>query len=116
MAGRDVFAGPRRARDLRGQPLQPPGHADDPARDPAQWRSRTAVGAAADYFYKSRWKARGVALLFNTVPIGRTGGGLGNGASDHVDELIQESWNLLMFPEGTRSRDGRSARSARARP
>ena len=28
------------------------------------------------------------------------------GATDHVDKLIGEGWNLLMFPEGTRSRDG----------
>src|SRR3954453_20717831 len=73
---------------------------------PIYWRSRTAVAAAADYFYKSRWKANGVALLFTTVPLGRNGGGLGNGATDHVDQLIEEGWNLLMFPEGTRSRDG----------
>jgi 1-acyl-sn-glycerol-3-phosphate acyltransferase len=73
---------------------------------PHHWRTRTAVAAAADYFYKSRWKANGVALLFNTVPLGRSGGGLGNGATDHVDRLIQQRWNLLMFPEGTRSRDG----------
>ena len=73
---------------------------------PRKWRARTAVTAAADYFYNSRWKARGVALLFNTVPLGRQGGGLGNGATDHVDRLIDEGWNLVMFPEGTRSRDG----------
>ena len=73
---------------------------------PRKWRNRTAVAAAADYFYKSRWKASGVALLFNTVPLGRNGGGLGNGATDHVDRLIDQRWNLLMFPEGTRSRDG----------
>ena len=73
---------------------------------PRRWRNRTAVAAAADYFYKKRWKANGVALLFNTVPLGRDGGGLGNGATDHVDRLIDERWNLLMFPEGTRSRDG----------
>jgi len=73
---------------------------------PIYWRSRTAVAAAADYFYKSRLKAAGVALLFNTVPLGRNGGGLGNGATDHVDRLIEDRWNLLMFPEGTRSRDG----------
>jgi len=74
---------------------------------PRKWRNRTAVAAAADYFYKSRWKASGVALLFNTVPLGRQGGGLGDGATDHVDRLIGQGWNLLMFPEGTRSRDGR---------
>jgi 1-acyl-sn-glycerol-3-phosphate acyltransferase len=73
---------------------------------PRKWRARTAVAAAADYFYDSRWKARGVALLFNTVPLGRQGGGLGNGATDHVDRLIDDGWNLVMFPEGTRSRDG----------
>jgi 1-acyl-sn-glycerol-3-phosphate acyltransferase len=73
---------------------------------PRKWRNRTAVAAAADYFYKKRWKANGVALLFNTVPLGRSGGGLSNGATDHVDRLIGQRWNLLMFPEGTRSRDG----------
>ena len=55
---------------------------------PRKWRNRTAVAAAADYFYKSRWRARSVALVFNTVPLGRNGGGLGNGASDHVDQQI----------------------------
>jgi len=45
---------------------------------PRKWRSRTAVAAAADYFYNKRWKANGVALLFNTVPLERKGGGLGN--------------------------------------
>jgi 1-acyl-sn-glycerol-3-phosphate acyltransferase len=73
---------------------------------PRKWRTRTAVAAAADYFYNSRWKANGVALLFNTTPLGRQGGGLGEGATDHVDKLIDQRWNLLMFPEGTRSRDG----------
>ena len=73
---------------------------------PRKWRSRTVVAAAADYFYKKRWSAWGVALLINTVPLGRSGGGLSNGATDHVDRLIDERWNLLMFPEGTRSRDG----------
>jgi 1-acyl-sn-glycerol-3-phosphate acyltransferase len=73
---------------------------------PRRWMNSTAVAAAADYFYDSRWKASGVALLFNTVPLGRNGGGLGDGATDHVDRLIGEGWNLLMFPEGTRSRHG----------
>jgi 1-acyl-sn-glycerol-3-phosphate acyltransferase len=73
---------------------------------PLKWRQRTAVAAAADYFYASRLKATGVAVLLNTVPLARQGGGLGNGATDHVDRLIRQRWNLLMFPEGTRSRDG----------
>ena len=73
---------------------------------PMKWRQRTAVAAAADYFYKSRMTAYGVAVLLNTVPLARKGGGLADGATDHVDRLIEQRWNLLMFPEGTRSRNG----------
>ena len=104
-------------RDLFAEALDPPvvfvanhsSHLDTPAilrAMPRKWRSRTVVAAAADYFYKKRWSAWAVALLINTVPLGRTGGGLSEGATDHVDRLIDEHWNLLMFPEGTRSRDG----------
>jgi 1-acyl-sn-glycerol-3-phosphate acyltransferase len=77
---------------------------------PMRWRQRTAVAAAADYFYKSRLTAYGVAVLLNTVPLARKGGGMANGATDHVDRLIDQRWNLLMFPEGTRSRDGEIGR------
>jgi 1-acyl-sn-glycerol-3-phosphate acyltransferase len=73
---------------------------------PLKWRQRTAVAAAADYFYKKRATAHFVALIFNTVPLQRRGGGLGGGSTEHVDTLIDQRWNLLMFPEGTRSRDG----------
>jgi 1-acyl-sn-glycerol-3-phosphate acyltransferase len=73
---------------------------------PLQWRQRTAVAAAADYFYKRRGVKELVALIFNTVPLARSGGGVGNGATAHVDKLIDQRWNLLIFPEGTRSRDG----------
>ena len=104
-------------RELFADRLNPPvvfvanhsSHLDTPAilrAMPRKWRSRTVVAAAADYFYKKRWSAWGVALLINTVPLGRSGGGLSNGATEHVDRLIDERWNLLMFPEGTRSRDG----------
>jgi len=74
---------------------------------PLKWRQRTAVAAAADYFYKKRAVANAVALIFNTVPLMRQGGGASNGATEHVDRLIDQRWNLLMFPEGTRSRSGK---------
>lgn len=104
-------------RDRFAEALDPPvvfvanhsSHLDTPAilrAMPRKWRSRTVVAAAADYFYKKRWSAWAVALLINTVPLGRSGGGLSEGATDHVDRLIDQRWNLLMFPEGTRSRDG----------
>jgi 1-acyl-sn-glycerol-3-phosphate acyltransferase len=73
---------------------------------PLPWRQRTAVAAAADYFYKKRGVKELVALIFNTVPLSRDGGGVGNGSTAHVDRLIDQRWNILMFPEGTRSRDG----------
>jgi 1-acyl-sn-glycerol-3-phosphate acyltransferase len=70
---------------------------------PRKFRKRTAVAAAADYFYKNRLVASMVALLFNTVPVERKGGGSTKGAS-HLDTLLDDGWNLLLFPEGTRSR------------
>jgi 1-acyl-sn-glycerol-3-phosphate acyltransferase len=73
---------------------------------PRRWRQRTAVAAAADYFYRSRLVAFSVSMLFNTVPVSRTGGGLVQGAADHIHRLIEQRWNLLLYPEGTRSRSG----------
>ena len=73
---------------------------------PRRWRQRTAVAAAADYFYRSRLVAFSVAMLFNTVPVSRNGGGLVQGAADHIHRLIEQRWNLLLYPEGTRSRSG----------
>jgi 1-acyl-sn-glycerol-3-phosphate acyltransferase len=47
-----------------------------------------------------------VSLIFNTVPMQRYGGGLGPDSSAHLDRLIARGWSLLVFAEGTRSRDG----------
>ena len=77
---------------------------------PRRWRRRTAVAAATDYFYRSRGVAQAVSLLFNTVPMQRNGGGLEPGSTSHLDRLIADRWSLLVFPEGTRSRDGRVGR------
>jgi 1-acyl-sn-glycerol-3-phosphate acyltransferase len=71
---------------------------------PWKWRHRTAVAAAADYFYRDRRVAQLVSLVFNTVPVRRQGGGMEDLA--HVDHLLDERWNLLLYPEGTRSREG----------
>ena len=84
-------------------------HMDTPAilrAMPARWRRRTAVAAAADYFYRKRRVAHAVSLLFNTVPMQRNGGGLEPSCTAHLDSLIDERWNLLVFAEGTRSRNG----------
>jgi 1-acyl-sn-glycerol-3-phosphate acyltransferase len=73
---------------------------------PRKWRRRTAVAAAADYFYRAPWLARTVSLAFNTVPVRRNGEGVVPDAASHVAGLIGEGWSLLVFAEGTRSRDG----------
>jgi 1-acyl-sn-glycerol-3-phosphate acyltransferase len=74
---------------------------------PARWRRRTAVAAAADYFYTKRLLANAVSLAFGTVPLERRSRGVGAHASPHIERLIDGGWNLVVFAEGTRSRDGR---------
>jgi 1-acyl-sn-glycerol-3-phosphate acyltransferase len=74
---------------------------------PARWRRRTAVAAAADYFYTKRLLAKAVSLAFCTVPLERRPGGMGTEATTHIERLIAGGWSLVLFAEGTRSRDGR---------
>ena len=69
---------------------------------PDEWRRRTAVAAAADYFFDTWWRAVGSALVFNTFPIERRGGSLAATPA----EVLADGWNLIVFPEGTRSPDG----------
>lgn len=81
---------------------------------PRRWRERTAVGAAADYFFDARWRAAATALAFNAFPVERHGG---RRVASTAAELLDEGWSLLLFPEGTRSPDGwmRSFRHGAAR-
>src|SRR3954463_1467062 len=104
--GREVFSG---ARPPVVFVANHSSHMDTPTilrALPRAWRQRTAVAAAADYFYRKRWVAAAVSLLFSTVPISRKGGGMENGSADHLHRLLGNRWNLLLYPEGTRSRDG----------
>jgi 1-acyl-sn-glycerol-3-phosphate acyltransferase len=80
---------------------------------PRKLRKRTAVAAAADYFYRNRLVASVVSLIFNTVPIERKGGGGMAKDGSHLDTLLDEGWNLLLYPEGTRSRGGGPGRVRR---
>jgi len=73
---------------------------------PRRLRKRTVVAAAADYFYRNRFVASLVSLIFNTVPIERKGGGGAAKNSSHLDKLLDQGWSLLLYPEGTRSRGG----------
>jgi 1-acyl-sn-glycerol-3-phosphate acyltransferase len=69
---------------------------------PDEWRRRTAVAAAADYFFDTWWRAVGSAVAFNAMPIERRGGSLAATPGD----ILDEGWSLVVFPEGTRSVDG----------
>lgn len=78
---------------------------------PGRWRRHTAVAAAADYFYDTRRKAMSVSLAFGTVPLDRnSGAGVGPGQTGHLDRFIGDGGSVLIFAEGTRSRDGRVGR------
>ncbi len=82
-------------------------HMDTPiilAALPRRMRRRTVVAAAADKFYRNRIVGAAVSLLFNTVPMDRRGGGLDERAVGHLDRLLDRGWNLLVYPEGTRTR------------
>lgn len=69
---------------------------------PDAMRRRTAVAAAADYFFDTWWRATASAIVFNTFPIERRGGKLSSTPGD----LLADGWNVVVFPEGTRSPDG----------
>lgn len=86
---------------------------------PAHMTDRLATGAAADYFYRRRFISRLTALSFNTYPIERKGkvkkaSGKGltaqegpSPAAGMTGRLLKAGIPILIFPEGTRSRDGR---------
>ena len=80
---------------------------------PRRLRKRTAVAAAADYFYRNRLTASLVSLIFNTVPIDRHKGNAVAKNTGHLDTLLDDGWNLLLYPEGTRSRGGTPGRVRR---
>ncbi len=64
---------------------------------------RTAVVAAADRFFTSRWKGAWHSLRYNAFPIAR---GRGRAALSYSQWLLETGWSLLIFPEGRRSRTG----------
>ena len=75
---------------------------------PNRWQSKTAVGAARDYFFDVWWRQAFTALVYGAFPIDRAAGG--RKAVSQARELIDEGWSLVVFPEGARSLDGHMQR------
>ena len=71
---------------------------------PPTWRHRLAVGAAADYFFKGKVRGALAALVIGAFPVERKRASAVS-ARLAVD-LVNDGWNLILFPEGGRSEDG----------
>src|SRR5438067_613888 len=71
---------------------------------PAALRDRTAVAAAADYFFRSQPLASLAPLLLGAFPFHREGAVSTSLA--HCADLTRDGYSILIFPEGTRSPSG----------
>jgi 1-acyl-sn-glycerol-3-phosphate acyltransferase len=71
---------------------------------PVRFRHRTIVAAASDYFFDRTWKSMLWSFGLAAIPIERTR--VNRRSADTAAELIEDGWNLVIFPEGGRSPDG----------
>lgn len=71
---------------------------------PAAVRRRTIVAAAADYFYRNRAVGAALEMTLGTIAFERDGDAAAS--LELCSKLLASGHVLLIFPEGTRSRDG----------
>ncbi len=83
-------------------------HLDTPtvlAALPITWRSRTAVAAAADFWFAAGRSRKLLAtFVFNAFPFSRTDSI--RPTLKHCCRLLDRGWSVLIYPEGTRSETG----------
>jgi 1-acyl-sn-glycerol-3-phosphate acyltransferase len=72
---------------------------------PKAIRGRFVAAAAQDYFFQGGPPQYFSRVLFNAIPIARDRRG-GQDPLRHLSRALREGYVLLMFPEGTRSKDG----------
>lgn len=71
---------------------------------PPAFRDRTLVGGAADYFFTTRLRGSIAALAIGAFPVERK---RASAASARLSvKIVNEGWNVILFPEGGRSPDG----------
>jgi 1-acyl-sn-glycerol-3-phosphate acyltransferase len=69
-------------------------------------RRRPVVAAAADYWFGGSYRPALCRALCAAFPVRRSGGGSADLAA--AARLLGSGYDVIVFPEGTRSRDGRT--------
>lgn len=72
---------------------------------PKHARKRFVAAAAQDYFFQGGPMQYFSRVLFNAIPVARDRRG-GQDPLRHASRALREGYALLIFPEGTRSKDG----------
>ena len=71
---------------------------------PGKIRRHLVVAAAMDNFFMDSGRAFRTVLVFNAIPIDRHK--VNRRSAQIAFDLVQENWNLLIYPEGGRTPDG----------
>jgi 1-acyl-sn-glycerol-3-phosphate acyltransferase len=71
---------------------------------PVEIRHHTVVAGASDYFFDRTWKSVLWSFAVAAIPIERHK--INRRSGDTAAELLEDGWNLVIFPEGGRSPDG----------
>ncbi|MEX2081171.1 MAG: lysophospholipid acyltransferase family protein [Dehalococcoidia bacterium] len=66
---------------------------------PADFRQRVAIAAAASDIYGNRVRGFFASLLGNAFPFAKEGAGIRE-SLEYVFKMLDDRWNVLMFPEG----------------
>lgn len=72
---------------------------------PLEMRDCIVAAAAQDYFFDRGYKQFVSRVLFNTIPVARKPKA-GEDPLRHVVRALREDYGVLLYPEGTRSKDG----------
>ena len=76
---------------------------------PPAWRARTAVALTSDAFFHTWWKVGAAAVGYNTFQLPEAEPSRDGRPRFDVSPLasvLASGWNVLVFPEGGRTRDG----------